>query len=459
LLGQLELGLGAGFLRALDAPVDEVAAMVLDCVDRDPRWDHQLDERGDYYALLLLATGTDVAAVEALVADDEPAPGEADDGWALPLEVLVRMAVRGSDGAQDAVRRYLAVGARWSTALFLLEDGYEQESMIPSWRTAVRGLGEVLCRRFGSASRLRAEMEETGALWWPGGQSPLWSQWAAENPIIAAVQREEYPGPVRGERTIELEALDTAQLLAIDDSGLVRDAGYVLEHRTSSTDARLLIAAARDESLRMRGPAIEALAHQQRPEALEILAHDLRDGVRPAASRPFMRRALLALPYARTRQLAREWLESDQTSRRRAASSLLEAHAISDDVPTIREYLRREGLDSSTSDMFVVCHLVTALARHPDRGAYEELIPIFYEIPYSYGRRHVADALRATDPAFPHVLAAECLWDCEPEVRALAATHVERRNPMITARLRAIASDWAEDPDTRSVAQSRLNTT
>jgi len=82
-LDQLELGLGARFLRALDAPADEVATMVLDCVDRDPRWGHQLDERGDYYALLLLATGSDVAAVEAFVADDEPAPGELDDGWAL----------------------------------------------------------------------------------------------------------------------------------------------------------------------------------------------------------------------------------------------------------------------------------------------------------------------------------------------------------------------------------------
>jgi len=76
-----------------------------------------------------------------------------------------------------------------------------------------------------------------------------------------------------------------------------------------------------------------------------------------------MPRALVALPYARTRRLAREWLESDQTSRRRAASSILRAHEPADDVPTIREDLRRERLDCPTSDMHFVCNLVTALAR------------------------------------------------------------------------------------------------
>jgi len=55
LLGQLELGLGVGFLAALDAPADEVCEMVLDCVDRDTRLDWNLDERDDYHALLLLA--------------------------------------------------------------------------------------------------------------------------------------------------------------------------------------------------------------------------------------------------------------------------------------------------------------------------------------------------------------------------------------------------------------------
>ena len=62
LLGQLELGLGVGFLRALGAPADEMSELVLGCVDRDPRWDYQIDDRADYYAQLLLVTGVHSSA-------------------------------------------------------------------------------------------------------------------------------------------------------------------------------------------------------------------------------------------------------------------------------------------------------------------------------------------------------------------------------------------------------------
>jgi len=158
--------------------------------------------------------------------------------------------------------------------------------MIPSWHEAVLWLGEVLCRRFGSGSRLRAEMEETGALWWPAVRSPLWSEWAAENPTIATVHRQDHPWPALGKHTLDPEAIDTAQLLAIDDGDLARDAGLVLERRSNGADVRLLIAGARDDSLLMRGAAIEALAHKQRPEALEIVAHELRDGLQPGRLRP-----------------------------------------------------------------------------------------------------------------------------------------------------------------------------
>ena len=83
---------------------------MLECVDRDPRWDSDIDERDDYYAQLLLAAGVGAAMVERLVIEHEPAYGEWLDGPALPLDVLIRMAVRGSRDAQSAVRSYLAEG-------------------------------------------------------------------------------------------------------------------------------------------------------------------------------------------------------------------------------------------------------------------------------------------------------------------------------------------------------------
>jgi hypothetical protein len=79
--------------------------------------------------------------------------------------------------------------------------------------------------------------------------------------------------------------------------------------------------------------------------------------------------------------------------RRRTAASILEEHATADDIATIRDYLSREGLGRDTSDMYVVCDLITALSRHPDQGPYDELRPIFCEIPSSYGRRFIAAVL------------------------------------------------------------------
>ena len=144
LLGQLELGLGAGFLSALDAPSDEVCSMVLDCVDRDTRLDWDLDERADYYALLLLAADADVAAVEGVIAAHEPTGDDPEDHSTLPLDVLVRMGVRGSRGARDAIGRYLAHGVDVAGVLLQLQGDGERASQIPAWRSALEGLGSAV---------------------------------------------------------------------------------------------------------------------------------------------------------------------------------------------------------------------------------------------------------------------------------------------------------------------------
>jgi hypothetical protein len=152
LLGQLELGLGVGFRRALRAPADEVCEMVLDCVDRDTRLDWHLDERADYYALLLLAAGVDVATVELLVAAHELTGDDPKDRSTLPLDVLVRMGVRGSRGAEDALGRYLAGGVDVASVLWLLQGDGERSSKIPAWRRRWRG--SVRCCVSGSLRAL-----------------------------------------------------------------------------------------------------------------------------------------------------------------------------------------------------------------------------------------------------------------------------------------------------------------
>jgi hypothetical protein len=461
LLAQLELGLGAGFVRALRAPADQISELALDCVDRDPRAS-ALDSRADYYALLLLAAGADVSAVERLIIAHEPTTGDWQDGSELALDVLIRMAVRGNRRAQDALIGYTADGLRWPHVLWqVLESDYERTSRIPTWLSTVEELGAVLCERFPSATRLLSAMEEMGGIWDDDTASPPWSLWAAKHRVIADAlqQADRAKGDARRDAptftslSAKLAPLSTEQLLALEhQEHLVTG---LLQERTSDADIRLLIMAARDESLPMRGPAIQALAYQQRPEALEFAA-DLSDDTVPRRLRGYIRRALRLLPYEQTRSLVHDWFKSDQQSRRWAAADVLGDHAIAADVPMIREYLCRDLLDRDTGNQFIISSLMRALLRHPDQGRYGELTSIFYNAPWSWLRRDVAGAMVETDPAFAQTHAAECLWDCEPEVRTLGTTCVEICAPGIRARLQALAADWAEVADTQQSARSRL---
>jgi len=127
-------------------------------------------------------------------------------------------------------------------------------------------------------------------------------------------------------------------------------------------------------------------------------------------------------------------------------------YAIADDIEQITTQLATELQAGTTGDQYVVCSLAEALGRHPARGPYDVLDHAFGEMPYSYGRRYVADAIAATDPRFPDRLAINCLWDCEPDVRATGATHASRDDPLAAARLAELRADPNEDPDVRRAA-------
>jgi hypothetical protein len=340
-LGQLELGLGVGFLAALRRPADEVCELVLDSADRDTRLDWNLDERDDYYALLLLKARVDVAAVERLVVAHEPTSGDTTERSTLPLDVLVRMGVRGSRSAHDALERYVANGADLPHLLFVLQGDGERTSKIPGWRLAMERLGSLLCERFQSRGQLLSALDDMRNSFWVASDTPPWSLWAARHPMIADALREYDDATNDHRRPVpNLASLSTTELLAFKEVGQGWRVVQVLRQRTSEQDVRSLIAAARFESLPMRGPAIRALALQQRPEVFEIAA-ELDDDT-PGRLRGDMSRALQMLPYEQTRWLAREWFESDQLLRRRAAARILESHAEAEDLPAIREYLCRD---------------------------------------------------------------------------------------------------------------------
>jgi hypothetical protein len=128
------------------------------------------------------------------------------------------------------------------------------------------------------------------------------------------------------------------------------------------------------------------------------------------------------------------------------------AHAIDEDVRLIVAELSRELHKGLSGDQYVVCSLAEALGRHPEYGPYRELDRAFSDMPYSFGRGYVVDAIAATDPEFPDKHAIDCLWDCEPAVRATGAKHVNREKPVAAARLQQMRTDPLEVKEPREAA-------
>jgi hypothetical protein len=245
--------------------------------------------------------------------------------------------------------------------------------------------------------------------------------------------------------------LATEDLLALSGSGNLRDVAQILVKRTTERDVAAMRAVASDPSVPMHAAAVSALATKQDVDVLPaILA--LTEETRPRAAHALLFRALGALPYEATRGTMLEWLQGNDSSRRRAAASAMAKHTIADDVPVLQALLEAELDAGAKGEQYLACSYAEGLGRHPALGPYPELDRAFIEMPYSYGRRFVVDALVATDPTFPAVRAVDCLWDAEPAVRVTAAKVVDVRNQEAAARLQVLTADHAEEPDVRSAA-------
>lgn len=94
-LGLLQRGRGSGWLRAADRP--DGRALLLKCLGSDPRWDHQVESRSDYYATLALRIDLPMATLLPVALAEDP-----DEEW-IARNTLEAMARRGSVGARDVL--------------------------------------------------------------------------------------------------------------------------------------------------------------------------------------------------------------------------------------------------------------------------------------------------------------------------------------------------------------------
>jgi hypothetical protein len=449
-LGKLQRGLGSGYLWALDADRSVAQALLLHCIFNDPRWDRQLDARIEYYATLALDVGLDAGALELWLQRGDDDLETTHD----VLAVLGRMAIRSHAEARLVLRDYVARGRFWDRALELLIDDYDAMRVGVPWPEVVAGLDAVIVDRFPSESELAEALAGVDASARP------WTLWSVENPKIAwALSFDhgagESPAPKRTARPRKAQPkpreLSTSELLAITEDSRWTQIADELIGRTGKDDVQRLLLAANDPELPMRRAAILALGHQGRRELLEIAEANTSEAKR-GTLQGAIALALEAMPPEQTRSLAHDWLTSSDWARRRKAAGILATWAEGEDLEHARRALARELELGLEADMYVVCSLAEALGRYAGHGPFDELSRAYEQIPYSYGRRFVVSALARTDPTFAGDVAVDCLWDCEPETRQLAAAHVDRRIRLAAQRLDELAEDDAQAPSVRRSA-------
>jgi hypothetical protein len=449
-LGKLQRGLGSGYLWALDADRSVAHALLLHCIFNDPRWDRQLDARVEYYATLALDVGLGVDALERWLRRGDDDVETTQD----VLAVLGRMAIRGHAEARGVLRDYVGRGRFWERAIELLIDDYDALRAGVPWPEVVAGLDAVLVARFPSESALAEALAGVDASARP------WTLWSVENPKIAWALSFDHgagdePRHKRAARPRKAQPkpreLSTAELLAITEDSRWTQIAEELQARTSADDVQRLLAAADDAELPMRRAAILALGRQGRRELLEIAQANTSAAER-GSLQGAIALALEAMPPEQTRTLAHDWLTSPDWARRRKAAGILATWAEGEDLEHARRALARELELGLEGDIYVVCSLAEALARYAGHGPFDELSRAYEQIPYSYGRRFVVSALAQTDPTFAGDVAVDCLWDCEPETRRLAAAHVDRRIRLAAQRLDELAADEAQAPSVRRSA-------
>lgn len=447
LLGRLQRGLGSAAREVLDGRPSNTRELVQSCLEADPRWDTDLDDRADYYAVLAISAGVDVAVLEEL-ARDQPRGDGHDPGPSPVLGVLARTAARGNKKAISATQRYIATGRYWEWVIpWLLPEGRSTPAS-SGWPEWVDGLAPLLCERFPTVELMSEALKDP---WSVAPTDAPWNEWGTAYRLIGAALKATTDSDRRPAAHDRYADAPTSKLLALEKATLARRVAKVLASRTADEDIQLMLGAAEEPSLAMHVAAVNALAIQQRIEVLPAVLK-LTDEIGRGMTRALLFQAFVALPYAATRAPATEWLTGGDRTRRAAAARAMGAHAIDEDVRLITDELSRELDQGLGGEQYVVCSLAEALGRHPRHGPYRELDRAFNEMPYSFGRGYVVNAIAETDPQFPEQLAIDCLWDCEPAVRATGARHVRRENPIAGARLLQIRSDLLEAKEPRDAA-------
>lgn len=401
LRGQLQRGLGRGARRA--AQVRGAGEIVYDCIREDPRWDRQVESRSLYYARLIVDLELSCRPLAEHLFDPADLVDGDESRTQLAIEVLADLVRLSRREAAAILRRYAADGENWYEAL-----------------DALVSVGDAALTE-GLAEMAVARCDDDDLHWLVADtENPVIQDWAGRYPRISeAVRRRACDRPRRREP---------------DQSG--------------RTDAELL------EAARQAGPdavpAILELGRRRHPALL-----DLAEEILPAQGRQrgVVCRAVrdlgaLALPRARS------WVRR-RTGCEDLGIGILARFGSHQDIPALLadldDAVGKEAWGAAAGP-------IEGLGRLRAGEAVPLLKTAWTESAYSYLRPRLLTALLRTAPHTAESYAIEGLWDCEDDVRQIAAG----ASPLTEdtrLRLERLRADSAEDPTVWTAAGTRLATT
>lgn len=396
--GSLQHGLGRGARRALDDPAAPRA--VLACVERDYRWDWQVDERAVYLARLIRDLGLPIAALLDLLQDH--AADDDDNTFDNTLGILAALGRAGDSQAIDGLRQYVRHGHHWIDVLQTIARDWPRErwdDLLPNVR-----------------ARLQQHVD-TDVVFWPARP---WQDWAAVNDHIATEVAAFQP---HGAPRRPLEQQSTEALL------------HAL--RTSGTD--------------LQKAALRELNHRGPQPGLLPIVNDLPV---PKLHGPLGRALRLLGPEALP--LARAWATPPIHPMVWTAYLVLAKHGDDSDLPAL--LAGWDWLDRRTQDRCGYDDLAAGIARIAGpaaRAAIPRLRRVWFS-PHTFERAAYLRAVTALDPGNTDSLLIEGLWDCESAVRQFAAENTPL-DDVTREQLRYLRDDPMETPEVRATAANRLD--
>lgn len=459
LLGQLQRGRGAGFLRALRDDPSTVHPLLVECITNDSRWDSQIEDRADYYGRLCIATQMDMTPLDQFlrtVPDDRLG-----SRTFLAIETLGVLARLGRTSAITILRDYISYGPKWDAAL-------RQLAEVPGM-DATEGLADVICARFQTGEQM--DKSAVYGIFVEPALNRLWQSFSVTNPCIARLLNEvrEIESTYDWSTDPNYKSLPVVELLAVANARNNRHIEKILLSRLNHSDVNIYVSAfAVDNPFAWR-IAFQCLAAMKRVapfydlilnkvvtylESQSPVASDFTSG-----KRRVLELILLGIPTDMTLPLARRWFQSPQRHLRLIGEAILKEHATLDDLPHVQSALAAavESATPSNTEAYRICAALDILTRFRDIGPVPEVETVFVQSGYSYARLRAARAMHANAPTwFAENYAYECLWDCEEEIRQMGCASVPNTIVGAIQRLRSMAEDPFESDLVKQAAAAAL---